>query len=121
MLKGMSRIKFGDVTDGLSNTLLLGERGTDDDGGPSGPFTAGWYGFLASSSENVFTSIPYSAATPQHTINLINPSGSNFSSYHTGGAQFTFGDGSVKFLSENMDGDTFAALGTRNGGEVVEF
>jgi len=40
-------------------------------------------------------------------------------SFHTGGANFLHGDGSVRFHSENIDGDTYFRLGTRNDGEVV--
>lgn len=40
-------------------------------------------------------------------------------SFHTGGANVLFGDGSVHFLSATIDIATFAALATRAGGEVV--
>ncbi len=43
----------------------------------------------------------------------------DFSSLHTGGAQFVFGDAHVQFLSENIDGRVYQALFTRAGGEVV--
>ncbi len=41
-------------------------------------------------------------------------------SFHTGGAQFLFGDGSVSFISENVDLVHFAGLVTRGNGEVVQ-
>lgn len=40
-------------------------------------------------------------------------------SYHTGGATTSLGDGSVRFVSDNIDALTWAAVGTRAGGEVV--
>jgi hypothetical protein len=40
-------------------------------------------------------------------------------SFHTGGAQFTLGDGSVRFISENINFSVFVALVTPAGGEVV--
>lgn len=40
-------------------------------------------------------------------------------SFHTGGAQFTLGDGSVRFISENISFSLFIALTTPAGGEVV--
>ena len=41
------------------------------------------------------------------------------SSFHTGGVHALLGDGSVRFISENIDYNTWTALGTRNGGETV--
>ena len=43
----------------------------------------------------------------------------SFGSYHVGGAQYTLADGSVRFISENIDLGVYRALGTRAGGEVV--
>ncbi len=40
-------------------------------------------------------------------------------SWHVGGAHFVFGDGSVRFLSENMHMATYQAVSTRKDGEVV--
>jgi prepilin-type processing-associated H-X9-DG protein len=50
------------------------------------------------------------------------PEGSAFvnaNSNHTGGANYTFADGSVKFLKSSIAQRTYWALGTRNGGETV--
>lgn len=44
---------------------------------------------------------------------------SNFRSQHTGGAQFTLGDGSARLISENIDQGVLNALGTIRGGEVI--
>lgn len=41
------------------------------------------------------------------------------SSYHTGGVQALLLDGSVKFVSENIDQPTWIGVGTINGGEVI--
>jgi hypothetical protein len=40
-------------------------------------------------------------------------------SWHVGGAHFVFGDGAVRFLSENMDMKTYQGLMTRAGGETL--
>jgi hypothetical protein len=43
----------------------------------------------------------------------------SFGSYHVGGAHFTMGDGSVRFISENIDLQLYRNLGSRAGGEVL--
>ncbi|OYW20146.1 MAG: hypothetical protein B7Z55_07715 [Planctomycetales bacterium 12-60-4] len=45
--------------------------------------------------------------------------GRGFQSHHVGGSIFTFADGSVRFLSHNIDQRTYNALGSREGAEVV--
>ena len=42
-----------------------------------------------------------------------------FKSRHPGGANFLFADGSVKFLKNSISKVTYAALGSRAGGEVI--
>jgi prepilin-type N-terminal cleavage/methylation domain-containing protein/prepilin-type processing-associated H-X9-DG protein len=41
------------------------------------------------------------------------------SSRHPGGSNMLFGDGSVKFLKDSINLQTYRALGTRNGGEII--
>jgi prepilin-type processing-associated H-X9-DG protein len=41
------------------------------------------------------------------------------SSYHTGGVNVAFADGSVRFIRDTIDFATWKAIGTRDGGEVV--
>ena len=43
----------------------------------------------------------------------------DFSSPHEGGAQFVLGDGSCRFISENIDHGLYQSLATIQGGEVV--
>ncbi|EAQ77744.1 hypothetical protein DSM3645_25282 [Blastopirellula marina DSM 3645] len=43
----------------------------------------------------------------------------SFGSFHPGGAQFTFADGSVQFLSETIDTTMYGYLGNRSDGNVV--
>ena len=42
-----------------------------------------------------------------------------FSSHHEGGAQFALGDGSVRFLSENIAPGILQALGHRADGTMI--
>ena len=39
-------------------------------------------------------------------------------SQHTGGANFALGDGSVRFIRDTIDLNTYKALASRNGGET---
>ena len=43
-----------------------------------------------------------------------------FASNHTGGALFSFGDGHVTFVNEDIEQLTYMALATRNGGEIAD-
>ncbi len=42
-----------------------------------------------------------------------------FGSWHSGGANFVMGDGSVRFLPDSMSYPIFAAMSTMNGSEVI--
>ena len=52
-------------------------------------------------------------------INNSNEWGHFFYSFHDTGACFAMGDGSVRFISENAQLRTIAAMCTRAGGEVA--
>jgi prepilin-type N-terminal cleavage/methylation domain-containing protein/prepilin-type processing-associated H-X9-DG protein len=43
----------------------------------------------------------------------------NAQSFHPGGANFTFADGSVRFVKDSVSQPVYWALGTRNYGEVI--
>ncbi len=119
-------VRFTDVMDGTSNTLLIGERPP----GPRGMFGA-WY------SDWGLTVCQLSAILPSGAINSWDPDGCpivpgplrpgrlddpcdlvHFWSLHVNGANFAFADGSVHFLS-NSASAVLPALATRAGGEVV--
>jgi len=118
-LSGLSNVRFGHATDGLSRTLMLGERNFVPGKNGSLPFTSAWCGIVTESDLYVFTSTPYVAVAGNKRINRASPA--NFSSRHTGGAYFARGDGSVGFISESIDAVVFDALGTLNGGEAVSY
>ena len=56
---------------------------------------------------------------PSTTPKLITTNDLPFGSYHKGGANFCFGDGSVRYLNDNLDSKVYLAFGSRNGDETV--
>ncbi len=56
---------------------------------------------------------------PDTTPRLICVNDLPFGSLHSGGANFCFGDGSVKFLPDSIDVKVYLAMGSRNGDEAV--
>lgn len=106
-----SKVAIRNITDGTTNTLMLGERRTD--------VTLGWFSTwpgMVSEGDAAFQRIQGSA---DHVPNAPNGHFDDFSSHHTGGAQFCLGDGSVRFVSENVDHGVYQSLATIQGGEVV--
>lgn len=125
MLPPNLRINFRDCTDGLSNTLTIGEISGENAPGWSTsyrPWTQGSNtnaaGGAMYSSKNVSKQLGrYSGWTGGNAARLFNDVA--FSSQHVGGTHFLLGDGAVKFLSENMDFRLYQALATRSEGEVA--
>ncbi len=128
-------VKFGEVSDGLSNTICFIEQAGKQkiyfNGKPipgtdwiSGPYDAGAYGLNAfygdwNISREVRGLSGASILTPNaqgcSVINIWNED--NPYSFHTGGVQICRGDGSVSFLSQNVATSVFVAMATRDGGE----
>ncbi len=105
-----SSTKIREMTDGTSNTLMVGERLTRE--------SDGWYSTWAgmvSEGEEAFQRVLGSA---DHVPNDPAAHFDDFSSNHTGGAHFVLGDGSVHFISSSIDHDVYVALATRRGGEI---
>ncbi|MBA3311829.1 MAG: DUF1559 domain-containing protein [Planctomycetaceae bacterium] len=141
-----SKIRFGDVTDGLSNTFLVGERASLVNLPATTPTTttnsyAGfWVGrggsgetnALARAKQSLFGYTTYKMRTGEGGTAAPIPEQA-FSSAHIGGAHFLLCDGSVRFVSENIAwGSTTAStaqpLATYNrlavindGGVIGEF
>ncbi len=131
MLYVNSSTRFRDVTDGTSNTLFFGERHVPD-GKEYGWIVAGWgadgYGFgvadVVLGVEECFGGGTGQLANEPSYYQQGKKSVYNdmfhFWSHHAGGAQFGMVDGSVQFLSYNVDKNVIRALATRGGGENVE-
>lgn len=94
------RISFADVTDGLSNTIAIGE----DAGRPAADG-----GMWA----NGFNILPLDSRPGLDRANSL------YSDHHSG-AHTLFADGSVHFISDNIDLFVLGSLATRNNNEAVQ-
>jgi prepilin-type N-terminal cleavage/methylation domain-containing protein/prepilin-type processing-associated H-X9-DG protein len=124
-----SHTRIGDITDGTSNTVLIGDRAWSQvqgiwAGAPSGAVTRAG---TQNPWQNATASAPVLVLAHNNWINIRTDADGgldDFSSNHTNGANLVFADGSVHFLA-SITGDgpqhqAFWALGTRAGGEVIQ-
>jgi prepilin-type N-terminal cleavage/methylation domain-containing protein/prepilin-type processing-associated H-X9-DG protein len=152
--------KISSITDGTSNTIILGERAQGKlakfYGGPppttpcsqngNCPFEGqGWWADADFGDSSICTMYPINLKGAD--LNIFSSGceptvgGTSASSFHPGGANFAFADGSVRFLKESIntwnfrvigrDGDclpvlpagtqagVYQALSTKSGGEVI--
>ncbi len=120
----LSRTSMARITDGSSNTILLGETSSTD--GWSSSSITGWggikpwvYGFTG----NSVGYLTIDNKIVQYPIGYRGTFASNFTPYKSqhggGGANFAFCDGSVRFMSQNMSLTILKSLATRASGEVV--
>ncbi len=118
MLPLNAQVKFQDVNDGLSNTIMFGEvtgRFTDGYKGVGRFMSFGWLvgpiGTHYMGPTNL-AGLPWVPARATWEDN-------KFTSRHTGVAQYCLGDGSVRALSTNTDFDVLLRLGGKADGLVV--
>ncbi len=109
-----ARIK--DVSDGTSNTILMGEsRAQCSDHQRHGWANVNSNWLLTTAPINFQTCLG-GAGCNSHT-NWATSQG--FKSQHVGGVHILLCDGSVRFVSENLDYQTYQRLGDRRDGQVV--
>jgi prepilin-type N-terminal cleavage/methylation domain-containing protein/prepilin-type processing-associated H-X9-DG protein len=104
-------ISFNKVTDGLSNTLMVGE---------TLPGHNKYQCVFCLNHTFSSTHIPLNLMYTQDTnYNFSQIYSVGFKSLHPGGVNFAMGDGSVHFINETIDYVLINKLGTRAGGEIV--
>ena len=114
---------FADIRDGTSNTIAMGEVRPAcsthlQDGwmhiNSMFTFTTGPINFPTCPGEPGYNSDPNLCHSPQSWGKAI-----GFKSLHPGGANFALCDGSVRFISENIDYVTYQKLGDRSDGQPI--
>ena len=124
-----SAVRMADIVDGSSQTVLAGDRAWAQTNGS-------WVGAPDQAVVRAGVRNPWALATAtspvfhlvhNNWINILTDSDGgldDFSSFHTGGVQLLFADGSVRFIANiTQDGTlrrSFWGMGTRGGGEIIQ-
>ncbi|MSR57928.1 MAG: DUF1559 domain-containing protein [Planctomycetaceae bacterium] len=119
------QIGFRDITDGMSNTIAVGETLPD-----CSDHNAGWWLYNGAGNTHASTAAKINDFTTCSRVSagqILFPNctaktnwniGHGFKSRHTGGAHFLLADGSVRMFSENMNHITYQSLGGRAEGSI---
>lgn len=117
--KYSSQTTFASVTDGLTNTIMIGERHVqidklkDETTGHDGPILSGW----------AYTTMR--AAGPDYPLasnmrdDVDGVAHLVFGSFHPGITNFVMGDASVRPIQVSIDEDNLGRLASRDDGEVI--
>jgi prepilin-type processing-associated H-X9-DG protein len=110
---GVTGLRFADITDGLTQTLLVGEKNVPLDGFGQYPLDCGLY-----DGHNPVCSTRSAGPLFPLAVGRKDP-GWKFGSYHPGQCQFVYCDGSVRALSTNIASLVLGQLAQRNDGQVI--
>ncbi len=121
------KIKLTDVTDGLTNTIMMGEvlQGQSRDlrgfawWGDASAFST-YYPPNTNANDLIYTAV-YCNNQPLKNLPCSGAGGALFSSRsrHSGGVNVTLGDASVRFMSSNIDPTTWRNMGPGSDGSVI--
>lgn len=106
-------LRWASVTDGTSNTFMIGEDVAQ---------VSPWCNWFYANHTDGTTAIPPNVNLQGEfgmppTYNW--PNTYSFRSRHIQGLQFAYADGSVHYIAQSINLVVYRAMGTRAGGEVV--
>lgn len=124
MFSRNSSTRARDVTDGLSNTLCVGERqnGEFRNGASHGnhfEYETTWAGAVRDADDDTDDHGHMVMFQTGNVPNAPTSDDRDVSAPHVGFAQFLLGDGSVRLIGSSIDFGIYSALGTISGGEVI--
>jgi prepilin-type processing-associated H-X9-DG protein len=106
-------VRFADVSDGLSNTVMVGEKHI-----PEGKFGAGWYDGSTYNGDypRCWTRVLDVPPMGDAPTSNRRDSGWRFGSWHPGVVPYLFADGAVRTISTIKPPANLQALGAYNDG-----
>ncbi len=123
-------VSLKQITDGLSNTIVLGERWVPEEFYETGTWGADDWSMYTGFQDDTVKSAFFDGLAPTHLprpdstqLNAVRPASAQreiFGSAHSAGCFFSFCDGSTRLLSYDIDPETFRRLANRQDGMPVE-
>lgn len=110
----VKHLRLTEITDGTSNTLMVGEDVPSHNTWCSWPYANNAYGTCA-----IPLNVELRYSGPQYQPGADWQNLWSFRSRHTGGGNFAMADGSIRFVTDSIDLVSYRALATIRGGEVV--